>query len=72
MKYLNGDQLDFSKEMLFMLMPEEYMLRTEAAWPGRAFWAGALAFAPLMAKAERTVGRDEVEEVGKVRSWCIL
>lgn len=24
-KYLNGDQLDFSKEMLFMLMPEEYI-----------------------------------------------
>lgn len=39
-KYLSGNRLDFSKEMLFMLMPEEYMLRTEAACPGEPFRQG--------------------------------
>lgn len=70
--YLNGAQLDFSKEMLFMLTHEEYMRRTWAAWPGRSFWARDLAFASLMMKAERTVGRDEAEEVGRARSWWAL
>lgn len=37
--------------------------------PGTTFQAGGLAFSCLMVRPGRTVLRDEVEEVGRARSW---